>query len=113
MTAVLKGNLLIYKGSSFLRQKLILSVLSGKPVRILEIRTLEDEPGLREYEISLVRLLDKVTNGTVIELNETGTSLYFQPGLLYGGVIEHDCSLQRGIGRYFIKCINDCHVIYF
>lgn len=109
MTAVIKGNLLIYKGSSFLRQRLILSILSGKPVRILEIRNLEDEPGLREFEISLIRLFDKVTNGTVIELNETGTSLYFQPGLLYGGVIEHECSLQRGIGNYFYIFVY-CHL---
>ncbi|XP_050514694.1 probable RNA 3'-terminal phosphate cyclase-like protein [Diabrotica virgifera virgifera] len=95
-----KGNTLLYKGSNYLRQRLILSVLSGKPVQISEIRIQEDEPGLREFEVSLIRLLDKVTNGTVIELNETGTSLYFQPGLLYGGEIEHDCCTDRAIGYY-------------
>ncbi|KAL3274826.1 hypothetical protein HHI36_019609 [Cryptolaemus montrouzieri] len=87
-------------GCNFFRQRLLLSVLSCKAVRISEIRILEDEPGLKEYEVSLVRLLDKITNGTIVELNETGTSLYFQPGLLYGGSIEHECSLQRGIGYY-------------
>lgn len=97
-TAVQKGNVLFYKGSNFFRQRLVLSVLSGKSVKINEIRVLEDEPGLKEYEVNLIRLLDKLTNGTIIELNETGTSLYFQPGLLHGGTIEHDCSLQRGIG---------------
>ncbi|XP_072397045.1 probable RNA 3'-terminal phosphate cyclase-like protein [Diabrotica undecimpunctata] len=95
-----KGNTLLYKGSNYLRQRLILSVLSGKPVQISEIRIQEDEPGLKEFEVSLIRLLDKVTNGTVIELNETGTSLYFQPGLLYGGEIEHDCCTERAIGYY-------------
>ncbi|CAH0547345.1 unnamed protein product [Brassicogethes aeneus] len=99
-TALVKGNVLLYKGSSFLKQRLILSILSGKCVKINEIRALDDEPGLREFEVSLIRLLDKITNGTVVELNETGTSLYFQPGLLYGGTTEHDCSLQRGIGYY-------------
>lgn len=53
-----------------------------------------------EYEISFIRLLDKITNGTKIELNETGTSIYYNPGLLNGGEVEHDCSLQRGIGYY-------------
>ncbi|GLV43232.1 Rtc1 [Carabus blaptoides fortunei] len=72
----------------------------GKPVKIIDIRSTDDEPGLREYEISLVRLLDKITNGTVVELNQTGTSLYYQPGLLFGGKVEHECSLQRGIGYY-------------
>lgn len=98
-TAVKKGNTLFYKGSSFLKQRLVLSVLSGKPVRITDIRALDDEPGLREFEVSLIRLLDKITNGTIVELNETGTSLYFQPGLLYGGTIQHDCSVQRSIGE--------------
>ncbi|MBN3273990.1 RCL1 protein, partial [Polyodon spathula] len=44
--------------------------------------------------------MDKITNGTRIEINETGTTLYFQPGLLYGGPVEHDCNLQRSIGYY-------------
>ena len=26
--------------------------------------------------------------------------MYYAPGALTGGVIEHDCSLQRGIGYY-------------
>ncbi|ENN73435.1 probable RNA 3'-terminal phosphate cyclase-like protein [Dendroctonus ponderosae] len=95
-----KGNTLSYKGSNFLKQRLVLSVLSGKPVNITDIRAINDEPGLHEFEVSLVRLFDKITNGTVVELNETGTALYFQPGLLWGGTIEHDCSLERGIGYY-------------
>lgn len=100
MPAVVKGNILCYKGSSYFRQRLVLSVLSNKPVRITEIRSLQDEPGLLECEVNFIRLLDKITNGTIIELNETGTSLYFQPGLLYGGTVEHDCSLQRSVGEY-------------
>lgn len=44
--------------------------------------------------------MDKITNGSRIELNETGTSLYYSPGLLAGGEIDHECSLQRGIGYY-------------
>lgn len=45
-------------------------------------------------------MLEKLTNDTKIELNETGTSIYYNPGLLNGGELEHDCSLQRGIGYY-------------
>lgn len=100
MTATVKGNVLIYKGSNFFKQRLVLSVLSGKSVKITDIRALDDEPGLQEFEVSLIRLLDKITNGTVVELNETGTSVFFQPGLLHGGTVEHDCSVQRGIGLY-------------
>lgn len=94
------NNLLVYKGANFLKQRLLLSTLSGKPVRIIEIRSLDTvNPGLREYEICLIRLFDKITNGTKIELNETGTSVLFQPGLLLGGTFHHDCNVQRGIGK--------------
>lgn len=41
-----------------------------------------------------------MTNGSRIEFGDTGTSLYYSPGLLTGGEIEHDCSLERGIGYY-------------
>ncbi|XP_034671010.1 probable RNA 3'-terminal phosphate cyclase-like protein [Drosophila subobscura] len=96
-----EGNCLIYRGSNFLKQRLILACLSGKALKITQIRS-EDEsaPGLREYEISLIRLLDKITNGTRIELNPAGTSVMFTPGLLHGGQIHHDCCVQRGIGYY-------------
>lgn len=96
----MKDKILTYEGCNYIRYRLLLSTLSGKPVRIINIRPKDDDPGLKECEISFVRLLDKITNGTRIELNETGTSIYYNPGLLSGGEIEHDCSLQRGIGYY-------------
>ncbi|XP_029024852.3 RNA 3'-terminal phosphate cyclase-like protein [Betta splendens] len=91
---------LIYDGCNFFRQRLILSTLSGKQVKIKSIRSTDDEPGLRDFEASFIRLLDKVTNGSKIEINQTGTVLFYQPGLLYGGVVEHDCNTQRSIGYY-------------
>ncbi|XP_029169505.1 RNA 3'-terminal phosphate cyclase-like protein [Nylanderia fulva] len=100
MPAKIENKVLTYEGSNYFRYRLLLSTLSGKPVRITNIRTKDDNPGLKEYEISFIRLLDKITNGTKIEVNETGTSIYYNPGLLNGGELEHDCSLQRGIGYY-------------
>ncbi|KAL0119465.1 hypothetical protein PUN28_007749 [Cardiocondyla obscurior] len=100
MPAKIKNGVLIYEGSNYLRYRLLLSTLSGKAVKIINIRTKNDDPGLKEYEINFIRLLDKITNGTKIELSETGTSLYYNPGLLNGGELEHDCSLQRGIAYY-------------
>lgn len=93
-----------YEGCNFLRQRLILSTLSGIPVRISGIRMHEDEPGIREFEASFLRLLDKLTNGTKIEVNETGTGILYIPGLLVGGNIDHDCSTERGMG-YFLEAV--------
>ena len=69
-----------FEGSNFLRLRLVLSTLSGKPIRIRNIRAKSTMPGLRESEASLIRLFDKITNGSKIEVSETGTSLYYQPG---------------------------------
>ncbi|KAM9306966.1 RNA 3'-terminal phosphate cyclase-like protein [Pholidichthys leucotaenia] len=89
-----------YEGCNFLRHRLVLSTLSGKRVKVKNIRSRDDEPGLRDFEASLIRLLDKVTNGSRIEINQTGTVLVYQPGLLYGGPVEHDCSPHRSVGYY-------------
>ncbi|XP_046753307.1 RNA 3'-terminal phosphate cyclase-like protein [Diprion similis] len=94
------NNVLTYEGCNYFRYRLLLATLSGKPVRITGIRINDDNPGLREYEINFVRLMDKITNGTRIELNETGTIISYIPGLLVGGDLEHECSLERGISYY-------------
>lgn len=98
MPAIIQNDVLVYNGSNFFRQRLLLSTLSGRSVKIEEIRSSHDDPGLREYEVNLIRLLDKITNGTRVELSETGTSLYYQPGILIGGKITHSCCPLRGIG---------------
>lgn len=100
-TTIVENNFLKYCGSNFLKQRLLLSVLSGKPVTIVDIRSECDEAfGLREYEINLIRLLDKLTNGTKIDINSAGTAITFMPGLLHGGQLDHECCTQRGIGYY-------------
>nr|KAF6434345.1 RNA terminal phosphate cyclase like 1 [Molossus molossus] len=38
---------LSYAGCNFLRQRLILSTLSGRPVKIRKIRARDDNPGLQ------------------------------------------------------------------
>ena len=53
-----------------------------------------------DFEAGLLRLLEKITNGCRIEINETGTSLLYTPGLLVGGKVKHECSTSRGIGYY-------------
>lgn len=106
-----------YNGCNFLRQRLMLSVLTSKPMRISKIRYRDDNPGLRDFESSILRLLDKITNGSKMEVSETGTRLTFQPGILTGGKIEHDCGIEHGIG-YFLElllalgpfCKNPLHV---
>lgn len=89
------NGLLQFSGHQYFRHRLALSFLSGKPVKIDKIRPEDKNPGLRghsfsyapstyrkqsltlnvDYEVSLLRLLERATNGTVIEISYTGTQL--------------------------------------
>uniref|UniRef100_A0A2P2I5U9 RNA 3'-terminal phosphate cyclase-like protein n=1 Tax=Hirondellea gigas TaxID=1518452 RepID=A0A2P2I5U9_9CRUS len=91
---------LTFQGINFLRQRLVLSCLSGKKIHITDIRSKEEKPGVREYEISLIRLFDQISNGAKIEVGRAGTSFTFIPGILLGGEITHNCDPARGIGYY-------------
>lgn len=55
---------------------------------------------ISEYELTLLKLFDSITNGTRIEINETGTRILFRPGLLSGGSFELDCGTGRPISYY-------------
>lgn len=80
-----------------LRVNLILSLLSGKPLKVRNIRKDDPEPGLKgnkpkiscpllfyyrdktkiyhsllDYEVNLLKLIDSITNGTRTDINETG-----------------------------------------
>lgn len=57
-------------------------------------------PGLRDYEVSLLKLVEKITNGSKIVINETGTTVTFTPGQLTGGKMSHDCSPDRSVVYY-------------
>jgi len=70
-----------------------------------DIRASDENPGLRDYEASALRLLDKLTNGMAVEINESGTALKYKPGIVTGGRrIRHDCGSSRGIG-YFLEMV--------
>jgi RNA 3'-terminal phosphate cyclase-like protein len=112
--------MLRFRGSQQLRQRLVLATLTGRTIRIDAIRdgsagdgdgdgngtpaTFNGPRGLRPHEASLLRLIEKISSGCVVEINETGTSLRYKPGVIVGGTgVAHDCSgTGRGIG-YFLE----------
>eukprot|EP00878_Enallax_costatus_P027957 GHUV01030150.1.p1 GENE.GHUV01030150.1~~GHUV01030150.1.p1 ORF type:complete len:340 (+),score=113.22 GHUV01030150.1:498-1517(+) len=92
-----------FRGCCQFRQRLILSTLSGKAIRIDDIRAQDQSPGLRDFEANLLRLLEKLTNGCLVEISETGISLRYLPGVIIcGSGISHDCGTSRSIG-YFLE----------
>jgi RNA 3'-terminal phosphate cyclase-like protein len=93
-------DVLRFEGCRDFRLRLILSTLSRRRLRIDSIRSKDEEPGLRDFEASFLRLVDALTNGSRIEINDTGTSMRYSPGLVIGGSLEHACSLSRPVGWY-------------
>ena len=103
-----------FKTHQSFAHRLILSTLTGRAVHISHIRpSSHTEPGLAPHEISFLRLLDAVTNGSSFEISYTGTALLYRPGLITGsavgtgangGVITHiiEANCARGVSYFLI-----------
>lgn len=91
------------RGCRNFRQRIVLATLSGRVLRIDGIRQDSETPGIQAFEASFLRLVDKLCDGSRIEINETGTKLRYAPGIATNGRVEHRCE-GRGIG-YFVEGI--------
>jgi RNA 3'-terminal phosphate cyclase-like protein len=103
-----------FTGHRSFAQRLVLSTLTGRPVHISKIRSSSPtNPGLAPHEISFLRLLEAVTNGSSMQISFTGTTITYHPGLITGSIaglgaaegdiiehiLPHNCT--RGI-TYFL-----------
>ncbi|KAJ1547644.1 rRNA-processing endoribonuclease [Nowakowskiella sp. JEL0078] len=91
-----------FNSTADFRQKIVLSTIANTHIRVDNIRHNDENPGLRDFEVSFLRLIEKLTNGSSIEISYSGTSLLYKPGVLIGGKLFHDCPVSRGIG-YFLE----------
>ncbi|KAF2675416.1 18S rRNA biogenesis protein [Microthyrium microscopicum] len=104
-----------FVGHRHLANRLVLSTLTGRPIHVSKIRTSSvSAPGLAPHEVSLLRLLDAITNGSRIEFNASGTAFLYKPGLIAGsapglgadayGVIRHEipAACERGLSYFLI-----------
>ncbi|EDN06146.1 conserved hypothetical protein [Histoplasma mississippiense (nom. inval.)] len=94
--------------------ELVLSTLTGRAVHISQIRPSDPiHMGLAPHEISFLRLLEAVTNGSHMEISYTGTIVLYKPGLITGsapgsgasgGVIKHEIpsNCSRGISYFLL-----------
>lgn len=91
-----------FEGHRNFRRRLVLATLAGKPIKISKIRSNDVNPGLKDHEVSFLRLLEAVTNGSHIEISYTGTTVIYRPGIIVGGQLTHNCPLSKPIG-YFVE----------
>ncbi|QEU60075.1 Rcl1 [Kluyveromyces lactis] len=91
-----------FEGSRNFRLRVVMATLSGKAIKIEKIRSDDLNPGLKDYEVSFLRLMEAVTNGSSIEISYTGTTVIFRPGIITGGSYTHQCPNSKPVG-YFVE----------
>lgn len=112
-----KPQFLRFEGHKNFTQRLVLSTLTGRPLHISKIRTTSPtNPGLAPHDVSFLRLLDAVTNGSSMQISYTGTTITYHPGLITGAapgvgavgdagdVIEHilPATCTRGVSYFLL-----------
>lgn len=97
-----KSHITSFEGHRNFRLRLVLATLSGSPIKISKIRSNDMNPGLQDFEVSFLRLLESVTNGSHIEISYTGTTVIYRPGIIIGGQLTHNCPTSKPVG-YFIE----------
>ncbi len=98
-----KEEFTILRGAAYFRYRLAMATLTGTKIKIKEIRSEEVNPGITEYEADFIRLLQKVTDGSMVKINRTGTKLKYKPGLITnnnGLPVVHECKKSRCISYY-------------
>ena len=63
-------------GSVGFRQKIVLSAISNQPIRIKNIRSRSKNPGVTAAEVDLLKLINEISNGAIIKVNDTGKRLF-------------------------------------
>ncbi|EGD96070.1 RNA-3'-phosphate cyclase [Trichophyton tonsurans CBS 112818] len=99
-----------FTGHEGLALRLVLSTITGRAIHVSQIRSASLNPGLTPYEISFLRLLEAVTNGSHLEVSYTGTILLYKPGLITGsaagvgasrGVVTHELPAVHSWSQLF------------
>ena len=101
------SNFTSLNGSNYFRLRIIYSVLLYKPIQITSIREDLMNPGITNYETEFLQLVCKITNGSKVKIDSTGTILNFSPGIItnnYGEEFEFNCGNERNI-TYFLEGI--------
>ncbi|PHH64184.1 hypothetical protein CDD81_4931 [Ophiocordyceps australis] len=76
-----------FTGNRAFANRLVISTLTGRAVHISKIRSSSPtSPGLAPHEVSFLRLLEAVTNGSSMQISYTGTTITYHPGLITGTV---------------------------
>ncbi|KAL2178516.1 RNA 3'-terminal phosphate cyclase/enolpyruvate transferase [Thermothelomyces heterothallicus CBS 202.75] len=109
-----KPEFLRFTGHRAFTQRLVLATLTGRPIHISKIRSSSPtNPGLAPHEVSFLRLLEAVTNGSVIDVSYTGTTITYQPGLITGTAPGVSASLESDVIEHVLPANCTRSITYF
>lgn len=77
-------------GGQILRTAVALSAITGKPIRIYNIRAKRDNPGLRPQHLTAVRAIAQLCNARVVGADVGSMTLEFYPSRIRGGSYVFD-----------------------
>lgn len=103
-----------FTGHKYFAQRLVLSTLTGRPVHISKIRSdSPTHPGLAPHEVSLLRLLEAITNGSSMEISYSGTTIVYHPGLITGTVAGAGATWIGDVIEHTLPAANNRGITYF
>jgi len=90
-------------GAVQFRLRIAVALLSHRTILIQNIRADSiTSPGLLNHEVCFLRLIDSITDGTMLQINDTGTQVRMKPGILMGYTQPDTfiCASSRNVGWY-------------
>uniref|UniRef100_A0A4W5QI60 RNA 3'-terminal phosphate cyclase domain-containing protein n=1 Tax=Hucho hucho TaxID=62062 RepID=A0A4W5QI60_9TELE len=93
---------LTYDGCNLFKQRLVLSTLNCKRVKIQNVRSKEDNPGLRDFVASYIRLLDKFSR---LWADPGGRDLFLSAEQLSTPLGQGDPVLPEDLRRNWAKLL--------
>lgn len=92
-------------GGQILRMSVALSALTGKEVRVKNIRAKRPNPGLKRQHITAIGAVREICNGEAEGLKEGSLSITFRPGKIEGGEYFFDIGTAGSITLVLQACI--------
>ncbi len=77
-------------GGSILRYSVALSIVSGEPIRVFNIRARRRPPGLKAQHLTAVKMLSSISNADCQGLYVGSKEIVFIPGEVSGGEFSFD-----------------------
>lgn len=109
-----KPDFIRFTGHRAFTHRIVLSTLTGRPVHISKIRSSSaTHPGLAPHEVSFLRLIEAITNGSVIDVSYSGTTITYQPGLITGTVAGVNTSAVGDVVEHTLPANNTRGITYF